>query len=119
LAEVWAYAAAEKAAARAGTRSEWLSFIPLLRVNHPPAVGPTAFGISAPEKRRGLGWSVADRILGFVVPTPGQSHEDSESRRATALKGHGLSRADFEVQNVPALAAEGCFWRDLEPSLRG
>jgi hypothetical protein len=45
-----------------------------------------------------------------MAETPGQSHEDRELRRATVLKGHGFSRADFEAQNVPALAAEGCFW---------
>jgi hypothetical protein len=29
---------------------------------------------------------------------PGESHEDIESGRTTDLKGHGFSRADFEVQ---------------------
>ncbi|HME59241.1 MAG TPA: hypothetical protein VKF63_12940 [Terracidiphilus sp.] len=41
---------------------------------------------------------------------PGQSHEAGEPRGATVLKGHGLSRADYEIPRMPALAAEGCFW---------
>ena len=35
------------------------------------------------------------------------------------MKGHGFSRATTEAYDAPALAAEGCFFEDSEPSLRG
>jgi hypothetical protein len=46
-------------------------------------------------------------------------HEAVEPRGTRDLKGHGFSRADHEAENATALAAEGCIFAVLEPSLWG